>query len=164
MNLVYIHIYIYIWCIYFEQDVQINGFLFSGNEFLHTSHWENFISISFQNYISLFLHHGGPIKGPLWNLSNLSRKYGIPRGLRGCPQSGPAYADRLRVTQTAYGKIPILCAENFISISFQIEWDMIVMTVFLSIFLTKWNSIWFKIERKTVATIISHSFWKEMEI
>ena len=31
-------------------------------------------------------------------------------------------------------------------------------------FWTKWNSIWFKIERKTVTTIISHSMWKEMEI
>ena len=27
----------------------------------------------------------------------------------------------------------------------------------------KWNSIWLKIERKTVITIISHSMWKEME-
>ena len=31
-------------------------------------------------------------------------------------------------------------------------------------FWTKWNSIWFKIKRKTVTTIISHSMWKEMEI
>ena len=31
-------------------------------------------------------------------------------------------------------------------------------------FLTKWKSTWFKIERKIVATIISHSMWKEMEI
>ena len=31
-------------------------------------------------------------------------------------------------------------------------------------FWTKWFSIWFKIERKTVTTIISHSMWKEMEI
>ena len=31
-------------------------------------------------------------------------------------------------------------------------------------FWTKWNSIWFKIKRKTVPTIISHSMWKEMEI
>ena len=31
-------------------------------------------------------------------------------------------------------------------------------------FWTKCNSIWFKIEKKTVTTIISHSFWKEMEI
>ena len=30
-------------------------------------------------------------------------------------------------------------------------------------FRTKWNSIWFKIERKTVITIISHSMWKKME-
>ena len=30
-------------------------------------------------------------------------------------------------------------------------------------FWTKWNSIWLKIERKTVTTIISHSIWKEME-
>ena len=28
---------------------------------------------------------------------------------------------------------------------------------------TKWKSVWFKIERKTVTTIISHSIWKEME-
>ena len=27
----------------------------------------------------------------------------------------------------------------------------------------KWISIWFKIERKTVTTIRSHSIWKEME-
>ena len=31
-------------------------------------------------------------------------------------------------------------------------------------FWTKWNSIWLKIEWKTVTTIISHSMWKEMEI
>ena len=30
-------------------------------------------------------------------------------------------------------------------------------------FWTKWNSIWFKIERKTVTMIISHSIWEEME-
>ena len=30
-------------------------------------------------------------------------------------------------------------------------------------FWAKWNSIWFKIERKTVTTIISHSIWKEIE-
>ena len=29
---------------------------------------------------------------------------------------------------------------------------------------SKWNSIWFKIERKNVTSIISHSMWKEMEI
>ena len=40
---------------------------------------------------------------------------------------------------------------------------MIVVTVFLSIFWTKWSSIWFKIERKTVTTTIPHSIWKEME-
>ena len=31
-------------------------------------------------------------------------------------------------------------------------------------FWTKWISIWFKIERKAVTTIISHSVWKEIEI
>ena len=31
--------------------------------------------------------------------------------------------------------------QNYLSISFQTEWDMIVVTVFLSIFWTKWNSI-----------------------
>ena len=31
-------------------------------------------------------------------------------------------------------------------------------------FWTKWNSIWIKIEKKTVTTIISHSMWKEMKI
>ena len=31
-------------------------------------------------------------------------------------------------------------------------------------FWTKYNSIWFKVERKTVTTIISHSIWKEMTI
>ena len=31
--------------------------------------------------------------------------------------------------------------ENYISISFHIEWDMIVVTVFLLIFWTKWKSI-----------------------
>ena len=39
--------------------------------------------------------------------------------------------------------------ENYVSISFQ--------------FWPKWMSIWFKIERKTVTTIISQSIWKEME-
>ena len=42
--------------------------------------------------------------------------------------------------------------ENFFSISFHIEWDKIVVTVFLLIF-----------ETKTVTTIVSHSIWKEME-
>ena len=37
------------------------------------------------------------------------------------------------------------------------------LTVFHFDFWTKWNSIWFKIERKTVTTIISHSIWMEME-
>ena len=54
--------------------------------------------------------------------------------------------------------------ENYISISFQIEWGMVVVTVFLSIL----NQIEFhlvkKIERKTVTTTISHSIWKEMDI
>ena len=49
-----------------------------------------------------------------------------------------------------------------IYISFQIEWDMIVVTVFLPI-LNQRNSILFKIERKTVTTIISHLIWKEIE-
>ena len=31
-------------------------------------------------------------------------------------------------------------------------------------FWTKWKSIWIKIDRKTVTTIVSHSMWKEMEI
>ena len=31
---------------------------------------------------------------------------------------------------------------------------------FSSRFWTKWNSIWFKIEKKTVPTIISHPIWK----
>ena len=35
--------------------------------------------------------------------------------------------------------------ENYTSNSFQIEWDMIVVTVFLSILNTnKWNSLWFR--------------------
>ena len=52
--------------------------------------------------------------------------------------------------------------ENYVSISFHIEWDMILVTIFLSI-LNQMDSIWFKIENKTVTTIISHSLWKEME-
>jgi len=52
---------------------------------------------------------------------------------------------------------------NYVSISFHIERDMIVVRVFLSIFWTKWYSIWFRIERTTVNTIIPHSMWKEME-
>ena len=31
-------------------------------------------------------------------------------------------------------------------------------------FWTKWNYIWFKIKRKTITMIISHSMWKELEI
>ena len=54
--------------------------------------------------------------------------------------------------------------ENYISNSLQIEWDMIVVTVILSIL----NQIEFhlvqKIERKTVTTIISHSICKELEM
>ena len=66
--------------------------------------------------------------------------------------------------------------ENSPSISFQIEWDMIVVIVFLSNFepngilfgfpfnfWTKWNSIWFKIERKTVTAMLFHSTLKELE-
>ena len=33
-----------------------------------------------------------------------------------------------------------------------------------NLYLNQWNSIWFKIERKTVTMIISHSMWKEMKI
>ena len=35
---------------------------------------------------------------------------------------------------------------------------------FSSQFWIIWNSIWFKIEKKTITTIISHSIWMEMEI
>ena len=59
--------------------------------------------------------------------------------------------------------LSVLQWENWYSISFQVEWDMILVTVFLSILWTKWISIWLKVEKKTVTTIISHSMWKEME-
>ena len=39
-----------------------------------------------------------------------------------------------------------------------IEWDMIVVTVFLSIFWTKCNSIWFRIERKIMVTVFLSIF------
>ena len=35
---------------------------------------------------------------------------------------------------------------ELILVILQVEWDMIVVTVFLSIFWTEWKSIWFKIE------------------
>ena len=47
-------------------------------------------------------------------------------------------------------------SERYISISFQIEWNMIAMTVFFSILNVKWNSIRFKFEWKKVNTIICH--------
>ena len=53
--------------------------------------------------------------------------------------------------------------ENYISISFQIELDMIVVTVLLSILSQMEFNLVQKIERKTVTTIISNSIWKEME-
>ena len=57
----------------------------------------------------------------------------------------------------------LVTEKNYISISFQIEWDMIVVTVFLLIL----NQMEFHLvqnRRKTVTTIISHSMWKEMEM
>ena len=52
--------------------------------------------------------------------------------------------------------------ENYVSISFHIELDMIVVTVFLSILNQMKFHLVHKIERKTVTTIISHSIWKEI--
>ena len=52
--------------------------------------------------------------------------------------------------------------ENYISISFHIEWDMIVVTVFLSILNQMEFHLVQKIERKMVTTIISNSIWKQM--
>ena len=54
--------------------------------------------------------------------------------------------------------------ENYISISFQIEWYMIVVIVFLTILNQMEFHLVQKIESKTVTTIISHSMWKEMEL
>ena len=54
--------------------------------------------------------------------------------------------------------------ENYISISFHIQWDMIAVTVFLSILNQMEFHLVQKIERKTVTTIISHWMWKEMGI
>ena len=86
-------------------------------------------------------------------------------GFQEDPQLGPHDAGRRQYL----GQLNVCLAlflnwENYVSISFHIEWDMVVVTVFLSIFWTKWISIWFKIERKTVTTIISHSMRKEIEI
>ena len=53
--------------------------------------------------------------------------------------------------------------ENYISISFHIEWDMIVVTVFLSLLnQTEFHMV--QNQKKTVSMIISYSMWKEMEI
>ena len=54
--------------------------------------------------------------------------------------------------------------ENSYSISFQIECDMIMVTVFLSILNQMEILLVQKIEKKTVTTIISNLMWKEMEI
>ena len=70
--------------------------------------------------------------------------------------------ESLEALGSVYTMIVVLW-ENYISISFHIEWDMIVVTIFLSIFWTRLNSIWFR-KSKTVPTIISHSIWKEVEI
>ena len=53
--------------------------------------------------------------------------------------------------------------ENYIYISFHIQWDMIVETVFFSI-LNQMEINLVQIERETVTTIISHWMWKEKEI
>ena len=53
--------------------------------------------------------------------------------------------------------------ENYISMSFRIEWDMIVVTAFLLILKQMEFYLVQQIERKTVTTIISHAMWKEME-
>ena len=54
--------------------------------------------------------------------------------------------------------------KNFISISFHIEWDMIVMTVFLPILnQMEFHSVQNRKEN-SVITIISHWMWKEMKI
>ena len=54
--------------------------------------------------------------------------------------------------------------ENYISISFHIEWYMIVVTVFLSTLNQMELHFCSKSKGKTVTTIISHSMWKEMEM
>ena len=53
--------------------------------------------------------------------------------------------------------------ENYISIAFYIEWDMIVVTVFLSI-LNQMEIHLVQNGRKTVTTIISHSMRKELDV
>ena len=51
--------------------------------------------------------------------------------------------------------------ENYISIFFLIEWDMIVLIVFHLILNQMEFNLVQKIERKTVTTIVSHSIWKK---
>ena len=53
-------------------------------------------------------------------------------------------------------------SEQFIFSSFRIECNMIVVTVF-HFFSNKWNSIRFKIKRKTVNTVLLNLIWKIME-
>ena len=50
-------------------------------------------------------------------------------------------ARRLTTPQTFYFQTYTTTLRKLYSISFQSEWDMIVETVFLSIFWAKWNSI-----------------------
>ena len=68
-------------------------------------------------------------------------------GFQGGPQLGPlmprdaSLSDSYKSDQWRFS---CLHWGNYISLSFYIEWDMIVVTVFLSICWTKWNYIWFR--------------------
>ena len=63
----------------------------------------------------------------------------------------PALDNNMAVESASFSRRPVLVHwENSYYISFR--------------FWTKWKSIWFKIEGKTVITIIFHSMWKDMEI
>ena len=55
-----------------------------------------------------------------------------------------------------------LCLHDLYFLLNQMEYDRGVS--FPLVFLTKWNSIWFKIKRKTVITITFQAIWKVMEI
>ena len=119
---------------------------------------ENSTKISTKKVLSERLATPGQAEATPWKSSNI-QQYMIPRGLR------------CRPLQYTEGRKPprqpvniFVHWENYISISFHIEWDMIEGTVFLSILNQMEFHLVQKIERETVPTIISHSIWKEMGI
>ena len=109
-------------------------------------------------------YHGcwieGPLRTPLEYHSSM-----VPRGLREppiMPRGGRFWNSRCRFSaHPPPGHRYTRTEKTFFTLKLNGIWSW---WQFSFRFWTKLNSIWFKIERKTVITIISHSIWKEMEI